>query len=46
MLQATLNGPLTKAPHPAVPITLAELIDDAQRCVRAGAAASALFLHS
>jgi uncharacterized protein (DUF849 family) len=37
MLQATLNGPLTKADHPAVPTSLDELIDDARRCVRAGA---------
>jgi uncharacterized protein (DUF849 family) len=37
MLQATLNGPLTKADHPAVPTTLGELIDDARHCARAGA---------
>lgn len=37
LLQATLNGALTKADHPAVPISLDELVDDASRCVRAGA---------
>jgi uncharacterized protein (DUF849 family) len=37
MLQATLNGPLTRAEHPAVPITADELMEDARRCARAGA---------
>jgi uncharacterized protein (DUF849 family) len=37
LLQATLNGPLTKADHPAVPITAAELRADATACERAGA---------
>ena len=39
MLQATLNGPLTKADHAAVPVTLDELLADARRCARAGAEA-------
>lgn len=37
LLQATLNGPLSKADHPAVPVSLAELAEDAVACVRAGA---------
>ena len=37
LLQATLNGPLTKADHPAVPVTAAELRTDATACERAGA---------
>lgn len=37
LLQATLNGPLTKADHPAVPVTAAELRADAEACERAGA---------
>jgi uncharacterized protein (DUF849 family) len=37
LLQASLNGPLTKADHPAVPTSLAELVDDARRCALAGA---------
>ena len=37
MLQATLNGLRTKEEHPAVPITGAELRDDASACERAGA---------
>lgn len=37
MLQAALNGPFTKADHPALPVTLAELADDAEGCVEAGA---------
>lgn len=36
-LQATLNGPYTKAHHPALPVTLQELAEDARACVRAGA---------
>jgi uncharacterized protein (DUF849 family) len=39
LLQATLNGPLTKADHPAVPVTLDELGADAAACSRAGARA-------
>jgi uncharacterized protein (DUF849 family) len=39
MLQAALNGPFTKADHPALPVTLAELADDAAACVQAGARA-------
>jgi uncharacterized protein (DUF849 family) len=37
MLQAALNGPLTKQDHPAVPITAEELARDAAACVAAGA---------
>jgi uncharacterized protein (DUF849 family) len=39
LLQATLNGPLTKADHPAVPVSPAELRADAEACERAGARA-------
>ena len=39
LLQATLNGPLTKADHDAVPVTLEELASDAAACVAAGARA-------
>jgi uncharacterized protein (DUF849 family) len=39
LLQAALNGPLTKDDHPAVPITTAELARDAKACVEAGARA-------
>jgi uncharacterized protein (DUF849 family) len=39
LLQAALNGPLTKNDHPAVPITAAELARDAKACVEAGAGA-------
>jgi uncharacterized protein (DUF849 family) len=39
LLQATLNGPLTKADHPAVPVSPAELRGDAEACERAGARA-------
>jgi uncharacterized protein (DUF849 family) len=39
LLQAALNGPLTKDDHPAVPITPAELARDAKACVAAGAGA-------
>jgi uncharacterized protein (DUF849 family) len=39
LLQATLNGPLTKADHPAVPVSPAELSADAAACERAGAQA-------
>jgi uncharacterized protein (DUF849 family) len=37
LLQAALNGDLTKAAHPAVPVSLEELVQDAVACVRAGA---------
>lgn len=43
MLQAALNGPLTKADHPAVPLSAAELARDAAACVAAGA--HAIHLH-
>ena len=36
ILEAALNGPRTKDDHPAVPITAAELRDDATACERAG----------
>lgn len=39
LLQATLNGPLAKADHGAVPVTLQELAADASQCVSAGARA-------
>ena len=39
LLQATLNGSLTKADHPAVPVSPAELRADAEACERAGARA-------
>jgi uncharacterized protein (DUF849 family) len=39
LLQATLNGPLTKSDHPAVPVSLEELATDAMACVQAGARA-------
>jgi uncharacterized protein (DUF849 family) len=39
LLQATLNGPLNKSDHPAVPVSLAELTEDAAACVAAGARA-------
>lgn len=37
LLQATLNGALSKADHPAVPVTVEELAEDAVSCVAAGA---------
>jgi uncharacterized protein (DUF849 family) len=37
LLEAALNGDLTKAAHPAVPISVEELMRDAIACVRAGA---------
>jgi uncharacterized protein (DUF849 family) len=43
ILQAALNGPFTKADHPAMPVTPAELAADAAACVDAGAAA--IHLH-
>jgi uncharacterized protein (DUF849 family) len=39
LLQATLNGPLTKDDHPAVPVTAEELARDAAACFAAGARA-------
>ena len=39
LLQAALNGPYTKADHPAMPITAAELAADAKACAEAGAGA-------
>lgn len=43
LLQATLNGGLTKAVHPAVPESVEELARDAAACARAGA--GAIHLH-
>jgi uncharacterized protein (DUF849 family) len=43
LLQATLNGALTKAAHPAVPVSVDELARDAAAC--AGAGAGAIHLH-
>jgi uncharacterized protein (DUF849 family) len=43
LLQAALNGSRSKADHPAVPITTAELVADARACV--GAGAGAIHLH-
>jgi len=39
LLQAALNGPYTKADHPAMPVTADELAADAKACVEAGARA-------
>jgi uncharacterized protein (DUF849 family) len=39
LLQAALNGPYTKADHPAMPVTADELAADAKACVEAGAGA-------
>ena len=39
LLQATLNGGLTKADHGAVPVAAEELAVDAAECVAAGARA-------
>jgi uncharacterized protein (DUF849 family) len=39
MLQVALNGDRTKAEHPAVPLTIDELVRDAVACVGAGAGA-------
>jgi uncharacterized protein (DUF849 family) len=39
LLQAALNGDLTKDDHPALPISVEELVNDAMACVRAGARA-------
>jgi uncharacterized protein (DUF849 family) len=43
LLQATLNGGLTKATHPAMPESVEELARDAAACARAGA--GAIHLH-
>jgi uncharacterized protein (DUF849 family) len=43
LLQATLNGALTKGDHPAVPLSIEELTRDAEACVAAGA--RAIHLH-
>jgi uncharacterized protein (DUF849 family) len=43
LLQAALNGALTKADHPAVPVSVDELARDAAACVAAGA--RAIHLH-
>jgi uncharacterized protein (DUF849 family) len=37
LIQAALNGALTKADHPAVPVSVEELARDAAACVAAGA---------
>jgi len=39
LLQATLNGPLTKADHRAVPVTAGELATDSAACAAEGARA-------
>jgi uncharacterized protein (DUF849 family) len=43
LLQACLNGSRTKAEHPAVPVSVDELAQDAAACVAAGA--RAIHLH-
>jgi uncharacterized protein (DUF849 family) len=43
LLQATLNGGLSKATHPAMPESVEELARDAAACARAGA--GAIHLH-
>lgn len=43
LLQATLNGPYTKADHPAIPVLAEELARDAVACVDEGA--RAIHLH-
>jgi uncharacterized protein (DUF849 family) len=43
LLQACLNGNRTKAEHPAVPVSVEELAQDAAACVAAGA--RAIHLH-
>jgi uncharacterized protein (DUF849 family) len=37
LLQAALNGDLTKRAHPALPVSVEELVGDAVACVQAGA---------
>jgi uncharacterized protein (DUF849 family) len=44
VLQAALNGDLTKAAHPAVPVSTEELARDAAACVAAGA--RAIHMHA
>src|SRR3954452_4486214 len=39
LLQAALNGPFTKADHPAMPVSAEELAHDAAECIVAGARA-------
>jgi uncharacterized protein (DUF849 family) len=43
LLQATLNGELSKTDHPAVPVSIEELIEDAVACV--SSRARAFHLH-
>ena len=43
LLQAALNGPFTKSDHPAMPVSVEELANDAAECVAAGA--RAVHLH-
>ena len=43
LLQAALNGDLTRAGHPALPLSAEELARDAAACVAAGA--GAMHLH-
>jgi uncharacterized protein (DUF849 family) len=45
VLQATLNGDLRKAVHPAVSVSVEELVRDAVGCVRAGAQAFHIHPH-
>jgi len=44
MLQAALNGSITKSDHPGLPVTVQELARDAVACVAAGA--GTIHLHS
>jgi uncharacterized protein (DUF849 family) len=39
LLQAALNGPFTKADHPAVPVMIDEVVADAAACLKVGAGA-------
>jgi uncharacterized protein (DUF849 family) len=43
LLQAALNGPLTKDDHPALPLSVEEVAADAAACVAAGA--TSVHLH-
>ena len=38
MIQAALNGAYTAADHPAVPVTLEQIVEDSRACFAAGAA--------
>ena len=38
MIQCALNGAYTAADHPAVPVTLEQIVADARACAAAGAA--------